>query len=295
MCDERLISCFLTVHNPQKYTFYKNDVYARLCELLEVKPKKAGQKIVHFYELVNQYLIPIVEQDTELMESVNKELEKEGCIQSTILTAQTALWYYVSKLLANSKQLDLIESENKQDNDTQLKNMMEEIELLKQKKQIILQGAPGTGKTYKTAAIAVGMCNPTFTDFKDHEKVMEEYERLREKGQIAFCTFHQSMDYEDFIEGLRPEVNGNTVIYKVEKGIFKDICEKAQTKENADIVTCIDNYLQTIKGYENRKTIPTLTGKSELYVWWSENNETISTRSLLSKSEKRRAVFAFPA
>ena len=163
---------------------------------------------------------------------------------------------------------------------------MEELEILKQKKQIILQGAPGTGKTFKTAAIAVGMCNPAFSDFEDHQKVMDEYERLQNEGQIAFCTFHQSMDYEDFIEGLKPEVKGNAVEYNVENGIFKSICELAQTKENADIATCIDKYLQTIKGYENRKTIPTLTGKSEFYVWWTEGNDTISTRSVLSKSEK---------
>lgn len=164
--------------------------------------------------------------------------------------------------------------------------MMEELEILKQKKQIILQGAPGTGKTYKTAAIAVGMCNPTFSDFEDHQKVMEEYERLQKEGQIAFCTFHQSMDYEDFIEGLKPEVKGDAVEYNVENGIFKTICELAQTKDNADIITCIEKYLQTIKGYDNKKTIPTLTGKSELYVWWTEGNDTISTRSVLSKSEK---------
>ena len=163
---------------------------------------------------------------------------------------------------------------------------MEELEILKQKKQIILQGAPGTGKTYKTAAIAVGMCNPNFSDFTNHQKVMEEYERLRNEGQIAFCTFHQSMDYEDFIEGLKPEVKGDAVKYIVENGIFKTICELAHIKENADIATCIDKYLQTIKGYENKKTIPTLSGKSELYVWWTEGNDTISTRSVSLKSEK---------
>lgn len=104
MCDERLISCFLTLQNPQKYTFYKSDVYANLCDLLDVEPKKAGHKLVHFYELLKQHLVPIVEQDTELMESVNNELQREGCIQSTMLTAQTALWTYVSQLRKNGKQ-----------------------------------------------------------------------------------------------------------------------------------------------------------------------------------------------
>ena len=284
MCDERLTSCFLTLHNPEKYTFYKSDVYAGLCNLLGVKTKKAGQKLVHFYELLKQYLIPIVEQDTELMESVNKELQKEECITSTMLTAQTVLWHYVSKI--QDKSLEEVESDNQQDKKIQNLETMTEIEILKQKKQIILQGAPGTGKTYKTASISVGICNPTFSDFDNHTKVMEEYNRLLKKGQIAFCTFHQSMDYEDFIEGLKPEVKGNAVEYNVENGIFKNICELAQSKEDADITAYIDKYLQTIKGYDNKKAIPTLSGKSELYVWWTDGNDTISSRSVLSKSEK---------
>lgn len=384
MCDERLISCFLTLHDPQKYTFYKPDVYDSFCRILGVEPKKAGQKLVHFYELLHQYLIPLVEQDTELMESVNNELQKEECIKSTILTAQTVLWNYVSRLSKDEKQqvwlflggkdandyhfeemyndgvmalcgwdkagdlsdcpdkesvdnrrqsiveyqvnkgnltgmlhaianeinvgdivlakysksdvvgmgvvtgdyrfddesvygkhcrdilwthkglwhcasilkefgqnefpakaltnvtkskyipkiLELIEGDSKQDNNNpQTFETMTELEILRQKKQIILQGAPGTGKTYKTASLAVGMCNPAFTDFANHQKVMEEYERLTNEGQIAFCTFHQSMDYEDFVEGLKPEVKGNAIEYNVENGIFKTICEKAQTKE----------------------------------------------------------------
>ena len=136
------------------------------------------------------------------------------------------------------KIIALIENHYEEITESQINNgseTMEELEILKQKKQIILQGAPGTGKTYKTAALAVGMCNPKFTDFADHQKVMAEYEKLQTEGQIAFCTFHQSMDYEDFIEGLKPEVKENGVEYNVEDGIFKTICELAQTKENADI------------------------------------------------------------
>lgn len=170
--------------------------------------------------------------------------------------------------------------------------MKEEIDnyarLLELKKNVILQGAPGTGKTYTTASIAVRLCNKDFTDFSDHSKVMAEYERLQDEGQIAFCTFHQSMDYEDFVEGLKPVVSedGGGITYEVEDGLFKSLCQKAQMKEGADIISCIDTYLESIKGYENRKTIPTLTGKSQLNVWWKEGNKTISSRSVLSKSEK---------
>ena len=154
------------------------------------------------------------------------------------------------------------------------------VQLLKEKKNIILQGAPGVGKTYSTASLAVRLCNPDFIELGDHVKVMEEYERLREAGQIAFCTFHQSMDYEDFVEGLKPELQGNQVVYNVEAGIFRQVCEQAQATEGIDIIACIDDYLQKIRGYENRREVPTITGKSKLLVWWQEGNRTISTRSV---------------
>ena len=160
------------------------------------------------------------------------------------------------------------------------------IKLLKEKKNIILQGAPGTGKTYTTASLAVCLCNPSFTELEDHAKVMEEYERLRKSGQIAFCTFHQSMDYEDFVEGVKPELQGEHITYNVESGIFKQICEQARTTEGKDIIACIDDYLQKIRGYKNRREIPTISGKSKLLIWWEEGNKTISTRSPLSQITK---------
>lgn len=100
--------------------------------------------------------------------------------------------------------------------------------LTRLKKNIILQGAPGTGKTYTTASLAVRLCSEGFTEYGDRSKVMQEYERLRKGGQIDFCTFHQSMDYEDFVEGLKPEIKGSQVEYSVESGIFKALCERAQ-------------------------------------------------------------------
>ena len=169
----------------------------------------------------------------------------------------------------------------------QIINILEQYtQLLKEKKNIILQGAPGVGKTYTTASIAVRLCNPNFSELEDHAKVMEEYERLRKSGQIAFCTFHQSMDYEDFVEGVKPELQGEHITYNVEAGIFKQTCEQARTTEGKDIIACIDDYLQKIRGYKNRREIPTISGKSKLLVWWEEGNKTISTRSTLSQITK---------
>lgn len=76
--------------------------------------------------------------------------------------------------------------------------------LLKDKKNVILQGAPGTGKTYATAALALSVLGVTDVDFNDHAAVMQKYEVLRGQKRIFFTTFHQSMDYKDFVEGIKP-------------------------------------------------------------------------------------------
>lgn len=96
-CDERLISCFLAVKYPEKYTFYKNDVYLNLCELFGVESKKAGQKLVHFYDLLNEHVIPLVKANVDLCGIVDAEVEQNGYIQSLPLTAQTVIWHAMSE------------------------------------------------------------------------------------------------------------------------------------------------------------------------------------------------------
>lgn len=159
------------------------------------------------------------------------------------------------------------------------------VKLLKQKKQIILQGAPGTGKTYITASVALSLIGEKY-ETMNHKEIMEKYQSLVDKKRIFFTTFHQSMDYEDFVEGLKPVVDSENMIYDVKDGIFKKICIEAQSSAEVDIIQCIDTYLQSIKGSENKKTIPTKSGKSQINVWWSEGNDTISVRSVFSKSTK---------
>jgi len=97
----------------------------------------------------------------------------------------------------------------------------------------ILYGPPGTGKTYNVVEKAVQIANPSFDFSQSREEIKAEYERLQNNGQILFTTFHQSMSYEDFIEGIKPEIEedaegGKTVIYEVKKGIFKQIVEEAR-------------------------------------------------------------------
>ncbi len=159
-------------------------------------------------------------RDVEVLGFISDEEQPAPGIfrQKTFVScgSHTRQWQYINRLYTSM-------TTGKEEN-TALRRYTE---LLKSKKNIILQGAPGTGKTYTTPALAVGICNESFTDFDERARLMEEYERLRASGRISFCTFHQSLDYEDFVEGLKPQIENGHVSYRIEPGIFKSICGAA--------------------------------------------------------------------
>lgn len=105
---------------------------------------------------------------------------------------------------------------------------------------LILYGPPGTGKTYQTAWEAVRLClgHAVAIDLsgeKNRDRLMSEYRRLMSEGRIEFVTFHQSMSYEEFVEGLRPAVDGedpseNGAGFRLEPvaGIFQRVARRAE-------------------------------------------------------------------
>ena len=78
-------------------------------------------------------------------------------------------------------------------------------------KNLILYGPPGTGKTYYTILYAVAICDEKNLDEIEalpYEQVLKRYQEIKTKEKrIAFTTFHQSYGYEEFIEGIRPNLN----------------------------------------------------------------------------------------
>lgn len=97
----------------------------------------------------------------------------------------------------------------------------------------ILYGPPGTGKTYATIEKALAILKPDFLIQQPSRADMKvEFDRLLEDGRIRFCTFHQSFSYEDFVEGLRAEVNEETkqLEYRVQDGVFKELALQAKSR-----------------------------------------------------------------
>lgn len=105
---------------------------------------------------------------------------------------------------------------------------------------LILYGPPGTGKTYNSINLAVQVIDPEFmskiTDMSSHRAaITTRYRQLVKEGRIVFTTFHQSMSYEDFIEGIKPITNEdqeNSLSYEVVPGIFKSMCDRAALSDD---------------------------------------------------------------
>jgi 5-methylcytosine-specific restriction endonuclease McrBC GTP-binding regulatory subunit McrB len=111
----------------------------------------------------------------------------------------------------------------------------------------ILYGPPGTGKTYNAIPLALSIVEPDFAEtyknldtftLEQWQTIKLKYDELRNNGFIEFVTFHQSMSYEDFIEGIKPilKIEGtddestqseHAINYKIEDGIFKKVAKKA--------------------------------------------------------------------
>ncbi len=110
-------------------------------------------------------------------------------------------------------------------------------------KNLILYGPPGTGKTYNTVNYAVAIIEGKEIEEvskEDRAFVLERYNNYKAECLIEFCTFHQSYGYEEFIEGIKPDLEVDTVKYKLENGVFKAFCEKEDTIQPRNRVFIID-------------------------------------------------------
>lgn len=137
-------------------------------------------------------------------------------------------------------------------------------DLLQHTHNLILHGAPGTGKTFLAKEIAKRMgCT---------------------QDEIGFVQFHPSYDYTDFVEGLRPKSQNNGEIgFERKDGVFKEFCKRALLAMNVSSVS--DNFEQVwekVVDYLNEKDfmdIPLLTGKSTFRVELNENGDGLATRT----------------
>jgi 5-methylcytosine-specific restriction protein B len=147
-----------------------------------------------------------------LLESVKKNLNLEYYSTNTAKK--------VLKDIFKESNMVFIDKNTKSASDISVENN----DMSKIQKNQILYGPPGTGKTYSTVEKALEILGETDRkDIKSIGKLKEEF-----GSQVEFVTFHQSFSYEDFVEGLKANSDSGELLYEVENGVFKQICENAK-------------------------------------------------------------------
>jgi hypothetical protein len=89
----------------------------------------------------------------------------------------------------------------------------------------ILYGPPGTGKTYNSIDKAVKIATGSSSQHAENKIV---FDKLRTEGQIEFVTFHQGYSYEDFMVGIKPNIDSEDLTFKPHKGIFYNLVDRAK-------------------------------------------------------------------
>lgn len=220
--DERTASGLLTCVYPETYTFYKDEIYQNICDYFGYTSRKAGKKYQHFLELVNGFVKSYGREIQQIMLN-----EIKGFKNKPLNLAVQTLFWCMKDYMKEELEKKMTTETNNSSKGTWYDDV---VRIWERRKNIVLYGAPGTGKTYDVPELAVRLCEPSFMATEpSREEIVSRYNQLKTEKRIAFTTFHQSLDYEDWIEGLRPVVNENSqVTYEIESGIFKKLCEEAE-------------------------------------------------------------------
>ena len=266
--DERTMATFLTYYNPLKYSFYKNSFYKKLCDLLNIKSKSKLEKYSHYMSLVDDFIKNYISQDEELKRMISKFIEPDMFKDENYkLLAQDILYQTLDKAAGLNIDDEEIDEEDEAEEKMTSKTALYPLNQ-------ILYGPPGTGKTYTTINRALEILEEE-THGVSREDLKGKFDEYIENGQIVFTTFHQSMSYEDFIEGIKPETvdSPGGIEYIVKPGIFKRLCTLAASNfvNDDNFENVYASFLEEIEENNGSLILKTQAQEKEFVVYENRN------------------------
>jgi 5-methylcytosine-specific restriction protein B len=205
------------------------------------------------FELSNKRIAGWYELNTEIKRCMHEaDLDPEMLLENNI-----AMWQLFESDDGSS-------SINEDSNEYRVKIKSNSKESLMQPLNQIFYGPPGTGKTYKTINEALRILEPDLDiDKTERKDLKSKFDKYKKDGRVQFVTFHQSFSYEDFVEGLRADSEDGSITYKVESGVFKQICNSAQSLPGTslnDFDVAIDRLIEHCDKLDGRLEIETVRG-----------------------------------
>src|SRR5699024_10456007 len=229
-------------------------------EILHIGSIKWLREISNFFGF-NHTNMDAVMMNIQLMDFM-KEIGLEG---SVLELSELIGHFYLDKIALddNTEENKHESTQNSFENIFLVDEFIDEIvNVLKRKKAIILQGVPGVGKTFVIDQI-----------------IRSSFDNIQEDG-IETIQFHQSYSYEEFVEGLRPQMNGG---FSIEKGIFYMIAEKA--RENID-----SNYFLIIDEI-NRGNMSKIFGELLMLIENDKRDEEYVRYLILKKNSAFQVIY----
>lgn len=223
---------------------YKNDAHATWQFLQEMKPgdivfaKRGMHSIIGRGVVISEYIYDTTDSDYPNIRKVNwtnsGDWPHPGQAAMKTLTDITAYTDYVAKLNAlidENEDGDGVEQEETLFPEYTPEKFLEDVymdgdsydtlvELIRMKRNVILQGAPGVGKTFAAKRLAYSMMG------------------CKDQNRVMMVQFHQSYTYEDFIEGFRPSSTSSS--FEIKKGAFANFCKKVAEDPDNEYFFIID-------------------------------------------------------
>jgi 5-methylcytosine-specific restriction enzyme B len=140
--------------------------------------------------------------------------------------------------------------------------------VLHRKRQVILHGPPGTGKTYWAKKAVTELAARAWLDTDATNLTAEQHKELERQGVMQTCSFHPAYGYEDFLEGYRPTEADGAVRFALRDGIFKRLCALAEKAPARPFYLLIDEI--------NRGDIPRIFGELLTVIERERRGESIT-------------------